>query len=59
VAVKDAMRLAELLAAKGWREGEDFIFRRIQGGAHNEAAWAARVPPMLEYLFPDHCASAL
>ena len=30
------------------------LFRRIQGAGHSEAAWAARFPEILEFLFPQH-----
>ena len=47
---------AELLDARlrlhGWREGVDLHFERVKGGAHNEAAWAERVGPMLRFLYP-------
>lgn len=38
----------------GYREGTDFISRVIEGGEHNEPAWAARLDEPLLFLFaPD------
>jgi enterochelin esterase-like enzyme len=48
----DAELLDARLQAHGWREGADLHFERAAGGAHNEAAWAKRVGPMLRFLFP-------
>ncbi len=48
----DADLLERRLKARGWREGEDLRYVRVPGGTHDEAAWAARVGPMLEFLFP-------
>jgi len=48
-AVRD---LRDALAAKGWKPGVDLHYFEAPGAAHNEAAWAARVGPMLTFLFP-------
>ncbi len=50
--VHNADLLANALQTKGWREGEDLIYRKIDGGMHNEEAWAARLPEILRFLFP-------
>ena len=50
--LRDADLLAHLLEGKGWREGQDLLYRRIPGGLHNEAAWAARFGEVLRFLFP-------
>ncbi|HZB88660.1 MAG TPA: alpha/beta hydrolase-fold protein [Terracidiphilus sp.] len=50
--VRDAEHLARRLIANGWRPGETLHFERIDGGTHDEASWAARVRPMLRFLFP-------
>jgi predicted alpha/beta superfamily hydrolase len=50
--VEDARRLRDALLAKGWREGIDLRYCEAQGAGHNEQAWAARLPAILEYLFP-------
>lgn len=42
----------DVLLRKGWRLGESLHFDRVEGGEHNEAAWARRVAPFLEFLFP-------
>ncbi len=48
----DAELLAARLRAHGWRDGADLHFERVRGGTHDEAAWAERVGPMLQFLFP-------
>lgn len=50
--VENVVKLREVLARQGWQEGRDLHFEEIQGGQHNEAAWAQRVGPFLQFLFP-------
>jgi enterochelin esterase-like enzyme len=50
--VDDARRLRDVLVQKGWQEGGDLHYEEIQGGQHNEAAWAQRVDPFMPFLFP-------
>jgi hypothetical protein len=50
--VQDAELLARRLNASGWVDGETLHFERFPEGMHNEASWAARVRPMLKFLFP-------
>lgn len=50
--LRDAEHLARRLKANGWRTGETLHFERVHGGSHDEASWAARVRPMLRFLFP-------
>ncbi|HVH86315.1 MAG TPA: alpha/beta hydrolase-fold protein [Terriglobales bacterium] len=50
--VRDADLLRNALVEQGWREGDDLHYEVIEGGKHNEAAWAERVEPVLKYLFP-------
>jgi predicted alpha/beta superfamily hydrolase len=47
----DARALRTALVKKGWREGDDLQYSEHASATHNEAAWAARVGPMLEYLW--------
>jgi predicted alpha/beta superfamily hydrolase len=49
---KNARLLRDALLAKGWKEGADLKYFEVEGGEHNERAWAARVEPMLRFLFP-------
>lgn len=56
--VEDVRRLRQILVEKGWQEGRDLLFQVIQGGRHNEAAWAQRVGPFLQFLFPGGEAQA-
>jgi predicted alpha/beta superfamily hydrolase len=51
--IADARRLRDALVAKGWVLGEDLMYLEADGGEHNEASWAARVGPVLEFLFPS------
>jgi predicted alpha/beta superfamily hydrolase len=50
--VKDVEQFRDVLLQKGWRFGQDLHYERVEGGEHNEAAWAQRVGPFLEFLFP-------
>ena len=50
--IEDLRRLRDILLRKGWQLGADLDFQEIQGGQHNEAAWAQRVGPFLQFLFP-------
>jgi len=45
-------KLRDALAAQGWRLDDDLLYTEVKGAEHNEAAWAARVDPMLRFLFP-------
>ena len=50
--VEDVERFRDVLLHKGWQLGHDLAYQRVEGAEHNEAAWAARVAPFLEFLFP-------
>jgi predicted alpha/beta superfamily hydrolase len=50
--VQNAEQLNRRLMANGWRAGETLHFETVEGGTHDEASWAARVKPMLRFLFP-------
>jgi predicted alpha/beta superfamily hydrolase len=51
-ALGDVEKLRKRLLANGWRLDETLHYERIEGGSHDEAAWAKRVRPMLGFLFP-------
>jgi enterochelin esterase-like enzyme len=50
--VDDVEMLRDALLQKGWRAEQDLHYQRFEGAEHNEAAWAQRVGPFLEFLFP-------
>jgi enterochelin esterase-like enzyme len=50
--VEDVERFRDILLTKGWRLGRDLQYQRVEGAEHNEAAWAQRVAPFLQFLFP-------
>ena len=50
--VRNTRALKGLLEAKGWTGGRDLRYEEARDAEHSEAAWAARVAPMLEYLLP-------
>jgi predicted alpha/beta superfamily hydrolase len=50
--VHEVERFRDVLLQKGWRQGDDLHYERVEGGEHNEAAWAQRVGPFLQFLFP-------
>lgn len=43
-------RLNELLLERGFRPGENYHYEYFPGADHNEKAWAARLPRVLEFL---------
>ena len=50
--VKEVELLKDALIEKGWIAGVDFNYVVAEGAVHDEAAWAARVEPILRFLFP-------
>ena len=47
-----ARLLRDALVRQGWALGEELHYHEALGAVHDEAAWAARVAPMLKILFP-------
>lgn len=56
--VQDMEQLGRRLKANGWKPGETLHVERAAEGTHDEASWAARVRPMLRFLFPAASPSA-
>lgn len=52
-AIGDSRLLRDALMAKGWKVGDTLSYTEAEGAGHNEAAWAARIEPVLRYLFPN------
>ena len=50
--VANVTALHDILVRMGWQDGPDLHFQIFQGAQHNEDAWAQRVEPFLQYLFP-------
>ena len=50
--VEDVERFRDVLLGKGWQLEKDLHYQRFEGAEHNEAAWARRVGPFLQFLFP-------
>ena len=50
--VPDVEQFRDILLEKGWQLGKDLSYQRIEGAEHNEAAWAQRVGPFLQFLYP-------
>jgi predicted alpha/beta superfamily hydrolase len=48
-----ARNLCAALVERGWNLNDDLEYHEIEGGDHSEAAWAARVDPMLRFLYPQ------
>lgn len=48
----DADLLFRTLTARGWQEGRDVLYRRVEGALHTEDAWADRFGDVLRFLFP-------
>lgn len=49
--IDDLRLLRAALLEKGWREGADIRYAEVEGGGHNEGAWAARFGCVLEFLY--------
>jgi len=50
--VHDVEEFRDVLLQKGWQLGKDLHYQRVEGAGHNEAAWARRVGPFLQFLYP-------
>jgi predicted alpha/beta superfamily hydrolase len=50
--VDDVERFRDALIRKGWQREQNLHYERVEGAEHNEAAWAQRVGPFLQFLFP-------
>jgi predicted alpha/beta superfamily hydrolase len=50
--VEDVERFRDVLLGKGWQPDHNLHYQRFEGAEHNEAAWAQRVGPFLQFLFP-------
>ncbi len=50
--LRDVRLLRDVLVRKGWRPGVNLHYYEDGPARHEEAAWAARAPHMLEFLFP-------
>jgi predicted alpha/beta superfamily hydrolase len=50
--LRDADLLHQRLLTRGWRDTIDLAYHRDPGAVHDEAAWAARFPNVLRFLFP-------
>jgi predicted alpha/beta superfamily hydrolase len=50
--VPDVEQFRDVLLKKGWRLGQDLHYERVEGGEHNEAAWARRIGGVLQFLYP-------
>jgi predicted alpha/beta superfamily hydrolase len=50
--VEHARLLRDALVNQGWQFDRDLHYEEFEGGQHNEAAWAQRVGPCLQFLFP-------
>ena len=48
----DARLLKAALVGLGFVDGVDLHYAEFEGATHSELAWAERVGPMLEWLFP-------
>jgi predicted alpha/beta superfamily hydrolase len=44
--------LRDALVEKGWRLHDDLQYTEVEGAGHTEGAWAARIDPVLRFLFP-------
>ncbi len=49
----NVQKMCGVLVEKGWQQSRDLHFEVFTGAGHNEAAWAQRVGPFLQFLFPS------
>ncbi len=49
---ENARKLRDLLVEQGWRLYDDLHYFEAEGADHSERAWAARVDPVLRFLYP-------
>ncbi|HYL82912.1 MAG TPA: alpha/beta hydrolase-fold protein [Candidatus Angelobacter sp.] len=50
--VHDVEKFRDVLLQKGWAPERDLHYERVEGAEHNELAWAQRVGPFLQFLYP-------
>jgi predicted alpha/beta superfamily hydrolase len=50
--VQDVEQFRDVLLQKGWQLDNDLHYECVEGAEHNEAAWAQRVAPFLQFLYP-------
>jgi predicted alpha/beta superfamily hydrolase len=50
--VQEVEKFRDVLLEKGWQLERDLHYERVEGAEHNEAAWAKRVGPFLQFLYP-------
>jgi enterochelin esterase family protein len=55
-AIQDTTELIDELVAKGFRRGQDVVYREIEGGEHHESTWARALPEFLRWAFPPRAA---
>ncbi len=51
--LRDTDLLHRRLLLRGWRDNLDLRYLSVPGATHDEAAWAARFPHVLRFLFPQ------
>lgn len=51
-AVQDTAELVGELEQKGWKQGDNLGYGLVEGGEHNEAAWAQALPGFLDWALP-------
>lgn len=50
--MRDTLKARDALLEAGYVPGADFQYFLDEGGIHNEASWAARLPMIFQFLFP-------
>jgi predicted alpha/beta superfamily hydrolase len=50
--VPEVEQFRDVLVKKGWSEGEDLHYEKVEGAEHNELAWSQRIGRVLEFLYP-------
>ena len=52
--MQDVEKFRDVLLEKGWKLGNDLHYERVEDAEHNEVAWARRVGPFLQFLYPAY-----
>jgi predicted alpha/beta superfamily hydrolase len=50
--LRDTDLLERILVRRGWQEGVDLVYDKVDGAVHDERAWSDRFGDVLRFLFP-------
>lgn len=50
--IDDLRTLRAVLFYHGYQQGQDLVYREVEGAHHDEVSWSARIADVLTYFFP-------